>query len=71
MLGLNPAVPKFVKVFGAIGAAIEGAVKEYAEEVRARRFPAAEHTYAMKKPAKGGQGSGTVRATKKPKMGGR
>ncbi len=71
MLGLNPAVPKFVKIFGEIGAAIEAAVKDYAEEVRARRFPAAEHTYAMKKPVKGGSGSGAGRATKKPKIGGR
>lgn len=54
MLGLNPAVPKFVKIFGEIGAAIETAVKDYAEEVRARQFPADRHTYAMKKTAKSG-----------------
>lgn len=49
MLGLSPRVPKFVKEFGAIGAAIEGAIKSYADEVRSGAFPAPEHTYAMKK----------------------
>jgi 3-methyl-2-oxobutanoate hydroxymethyltransferase len=48
MLGLSPRVPKFVKEFGKIGAAIEGAIRGYAEEVRARSFPAPEHTYAMR-----------------------
>ncbi len=48
MLGLSPRVPKFVKKFGELGAAIESAVKSYAEEVRARAFPAAEHVYAMR-----------------------
>ncbi|MDX2288097.1 MAG: 3-methyl-2-oxobutanoate hydroxymethyltransferase [Hyphomicrobiaceae bacterium] len=48
MLGLSPRVPKFVKEFGAIGAAIENAIRGYAEEVRARTFPAPSHTYAMK-----------------------
>ncbi len=58
MLGLSPRVPKFVKEFGAIGAAIEGAIKGYAEEVRARSFPAPQHTYAVKGegPVKAGQG---------------
>jgi 3-methyl-2-oxobutanoate hydroxymethyltransferase len=74
MLGLSPKVPKFVKEFGAVGAAIEGAIRGYAEEVRARTFPGEEHTYQMKAPdnlnleqkspleAASGQ-----RATKKPK----
>lgn len=48
MLGLSPRVPKFVKEFSQIGDAIESAVKSYADEVRARTFPAPEHTYAMK-----------------------
>ena len=48
MLGLSPRVPKFVKEFGEIGRAIEQAIEAYAREVRARRFPAPEHTYAMK-----------------------
>ncbi len=50
MLGLSPNVPKFVKEFGRVGAVIDGAIKSYAEEVRAKRFPAAEHTYKMKEP---------------------
>jgi 3-methyl-2-oxobutanoate hydroxymethyltransferase len=48
MLGLSPRVPKFVKEFGKVGAAIEGAIKAYAEDVRARNFPAPENTYEMK-----------------------
>jgi 3-methyl-2-oxobutanoate hydroxymethyltransferase len=47
MLGLSPRVPKFVKKFGELGAAIEASVKAYAEEVRARSFPAGQHVYAM------------------------
>jgi 3-methyl-2-oxobutanoate hydroxymethyltransferase len=41
-------VPKFVKRFGELGPSIEKAVKGYAEEVRARRFPGPEHTYSMR-----------------------
>jgi len=48
MLGLSPRVPKFVKEFGKVGAAIEGAIRMYAEEVRSRSFPAPENTYEMK-----------------------
>jgi 3-methyl-2-oxobutanoate hydroxymethyltransferase len=48
MLGLSPRVPKFVKEFGKVGAAIEGAISAYADEVRQRAFPAVDHTYAMK-----------------------
>ena len=48
MLGLSPRVPKFVKEFGKIGAAIEGAIGQYAAAVRDRSFPAPEHTYAMR-----------------------
>jgi 3-methyl-2-oxobutanoate hydroxymethyltransferase len=48
MLGLSPNVPKFVKKFGAIGAAIDRAIGAYAAEVRARNLPASEHTYAVK-----------------------
>ncbi len=48
MLGLSPRVPKFVKEFARIGEAIEGAVQSYADDVRARKFPANEHTYGMK-----------------------
>jgi 3-methyl-2-oxobutanoate hydroxymethyltransferase len=52
MLGISQRVPKFVKQFGQIGAAIEGAIRSYAEDVRDRSFPGAEHTYAMKEDAK-------------------
>ncbi len=48
MLGLSPRVPKFVKEFGRVGKAIERAIKGYAEEVKARSFPAEENTYEMK-----------------------
>jgi 3-methyl-2-oxobutanoate hydroxymethyltransferase len=48
MLGLSPRVPKFVKRFTELGPSIDAAVKGYAEEVRARRFPGPEHVYAMK-----------------------
>ena len=48
MLGLSPRVPKFVKEFGEVGQAIEKAIRSYAEEVRARSFPAAANTYEMK-----------------------
>jgi 3-methyl-2-oxobutanoate hydroxymethyltransferase len=48
MLGLSPRVPKFVKRYGNLGPAIDGAVAAYAAEVRARTFPSADHVYAMK-----------------------
>src|SRR5262249_38556681 len=48
MLGLSPRVPKFVKEFGKVGEAIRDAIQAYATEVRARTFPAPEHTYAVK-----------------------
>lgn len=51
MLGLTPRAPKFVKRYGDIGPSIAKAVEDYAREVRARNFPAAEHTYPEKKPA--------------------
>ncbi len=53
MLGLTPKVPKFVKTFGSIGAAIETAIAQYANEVRARNFPADQHTYAATAPRGG------------------
>jgi 3-methyl-2-oxobutanoate hydroxymethyltransferase len=62
MLGLSPRVPKFVKEFGRVGAAIEGAIRSYAEEVRAGTFPAVEHTYAMREAEPGlPQGSAAAR----------
>jgi len=51
MLGLNPAPPKFVRQYAQLGPEIEAAVKAYAADVRARRFPGAENVYSMKKTA--------------------
>lgn len=48
MLGLSARVPKFVKKYGAIGDQIKSAIEDYAVEVRARSFPAPEHTYVLK-----------------------
>ncbi|MBR2537232.1 MAG: 3-methyl-2-oxobutanoate hydroxymethyltransferase [Hyphomicrobium sp.] len=80
MLGLSPRVPKFVKEFGEIGNAIDRAIGSYAKEVRARTFPAREHTYSVKAAAPAndqdatggpasaaGPASGTGRVTKKTK----
>ncbi|MGO8954751.1 MAG: 3-methyl-2-oxobutanoate hydroxymethyltransferase [Rhodomicrobium sp.] len=50
MLGLSPSVPRFVKKFAELGAAIENAVKDYAGEVRTSQFPGPDHVYAMSKP---------------------
>lgn len=49
MLGLSDWVPKFVKKYGALGAAIDEAVHAYADEVKARTFPGPEHIYQPKK----------------------
>jgi 3-methyl-2-oxobutanoate hydroxymethyltransferase len=45
MLGLSPRPPKFVKVYGQLGAQIEAAVEAYAGEVRARTFPTEDQVY--------------------------
>ena len=45
MLGLNPWVPKFVKVYGELGPMIEAAIESYAREVRERTFPGEAQTY--------------------------
>ena len=49
MLGLNSSPAKFVREYASLGRDIETAVKSYASDVRARRFPGAENVYAMKK----------------------
>ncbi|MEQ1651531.1 MAG: 3-methyl-2-oxobutanoate hydroxymethyltransferase [Hyphomicrobium sp.] len=68
MLGLSPRVPKFVKEFGAIGQAIDSAIASYAGEVRARTFPDAGHTYALKDPGSAATSPDAApRATKRPK----
>jgi len=48
MLGYFPSNAKFVKRFAEVGKTIEAAVGQYADEVRARSFPAPEHTYGLK-----------------------
>ncbi len=45
MLGLSPWTPKFVKVYGDLGAQIEKAVASYASEVRDRNFPGEDEIY--------------------------
>ncbi|QGX96903.1 3-methyl-2-oxobutanoate hydroxymethyltransferase [Roseovarius faecimaris] len=53
MLGLFTAFkPKFVKRFGTLGDDGRAAIRAYADEVRARSFPAAEHTFSDKAPTK-------------------
>lgn len=46
MLGMTDRVPRFVRKFDSLGARIDAVAAEYAAEVRARRFPAAEQIYA-------------------------
>lgn len=53
MLGLFAEfTPKFVKRYRELGADIRAAAAEYADDVRAGRFPSAEHTYAAPRRAK-------------------
>ena len=40
--------PKFVKRYALLGEQIEEAGRRFAEDVRARKFPAEEHTFALK-----------------------
>jgi 3-methyl-2-oxobutanoate hydroxymethyltransferase len=51
MLGLSERTPKFVKRYGSLRDHIRAAMEDYAGEVRARAFPASEHTYSLRKPA--------------------
>lgn len=53
MLGLFTAFKaKFVKRYATLGDQGEAAIAEYAKEVRARAFPAAEHVFAESAPKK-------------------
>jgi len=53
MLGFFTAFKaKFVKRYADLGTAAEAAIAEYAAEVRARSFPAAEHVFGDKAPKK-------------------
>lgn len=54
LLGLSPRVPKFVKQYAAMGRLIEEAVSSYANEVRDRSFPSADHVYSLKTKVKSG-----------------
>jgi 3-methyl-2-oxobutanoate hydroxymethyltransferase len=46
MLGLfGEFRPKFVKRYAELGDAASSAIEAYAQEVRERRFPAAEHVF--------------------------
>lgn len=48
MLGMFSTTPKFVRRYAEVGEVIAKAAGRYAEEVRARRFPDAEHTYTVR-----------------------
>ncbi|HVY84819.1 MAG TPA: 3-methyl-2-oxobutanoate hydroxymethyltransferase [Caulobacterales bacterium] len=47
LLGLFEWTPKFVRRYADLKSVINGAAQAYAEDVRARRFPAAAETYAL------------------------
>ena len=49
MLGLNPRPPKFVRQYANMASDIGTAVKSYAADVRARRFPGEDNVYRMKR----------------------
>lgn len=54
MLGMFTAFrPKFVKRYADLGTAADAAIAAYAAEVRARTFPAPEHSFADELPPKG------------------
>ena len=49
LLGLNQGFkPKFVKRFADLHSTITSAVTQYSSEVKARSFPAVEHTFYAK-----------------------
>ncbi|MEO1563625.1 MAG: 3-methyl-2-oxobutanoate hydroxymethyltransferase [Pseudomonadota bacterium] len=48
MIGLFPRVPTFVKRYGNMEEMMIGAIGTYADEVRARKFPTADHVYQKK-----------------------
>lgn len=50
MLGMSSGyIPRFVKRYADINVAVTEAVKQYAQEVRARKFPSSEYCYPYKK----------------------
>lgn len=52
ILGLTEKTPSFVKRYAELRTVITDAVKRYDEDVRARRYPADEHTYVLKGPSR-------------------
>ena len=46
MAGMGSWSPRFAKQFGEVGAALYTASRKFAEEVRERRFPGPEHSFA-------------------------
>jgi 3-methyl-2-oxobutanoate hydroxymethyltransferase len=47
ILGLYERTPRFARRYADLGAAIDTALRAYCGDVRERRFPAPEHTYAI------------------------
>ncbi len=47
LLGLSDFAPRFAKRYASLDQIITHAVSTYAKEVRARKFPAAEHLYSV------------------------
>lgn len=50
MIGLTPDVPKFVKKYADVAGEIEKAASAFAADVRAKKFPDAEHVYTRPRP---------------------
>ena len=48
MLGMFERTPRFVKRYDDLASRVSEAVRNYAEEVRGRRFPTADQTYRPK-----------------------
>jgi 3-methyl-2-oxobutanoate hydroxymethyltransferase len=48
MLGLTGVAPSFVRRYADLAGVVAEGVAAYADDVRARRFPGPEHTYAMR-----------------------
>jgi 3-methyl-2-oxobutanoate hydroxymethyltransferase len=46
-IGTGPHTPRFIKRYAEIGDRMVEGVRAYADEVRARRFPDAEHVYSV------------------------
>jgi len=45
MVGLSGFFPKFVKVYANLNKSIEKCIKNYAEEVKMKRFPSIKNVY--------------------------